>query len=80
MFIKASDHNQEDQWQAHLEYIAGEQGLQAFLLDHTVGQGTTAVGTVAAIVHLAGGGSSLKVGLGKPIPWELSCSTCGRFY
>ncbi len=35
-------------------YSRDKQGLQAFLLDHTVGQGTTAVGTVAAIVHLAG--------------------------
>ena len=42
----------------------GEQGLQAFLLDHTVGQGTTAVGTVAAIVHLAGG-ARFEAGLSR---------------
>ena len=37
-------------------YSRDEQGVQAFFLDHTVGQGTTAIGTVVAIVHLAGGG------------------------
>ena len=42
----------------------GEQGLQAFLLDHTVGQGTTAVGTVVAIVHLAGG-ARFEAGLSR---------------
>ena len=42
----------------------GEQGLQAFLLDHTVGQGTTAIGTVAALVHLAGG-ARFEAGLSR---------------
>ncbi len=40
----------------HGIYSNDAQGSSAYFLDHTVGQGTTAIGTVAALAHLAGGG------------------------
>ncbi len=40
----------------HGIYSNDAQGSSAYLLDHTIGQGTTAIGTVAALAHLAEGG------------------------
>ena len=37
------------------ELPGGHQGFQAFLLDHTVGAGTTAIGTANILVQMAGG-------------------------
>ena len=37
-------------------YSNDDQGMAAFWLDHTVGQGTTAIGTVALIADIIGGG------------------------
>ncbi len=44
----------------HGIYSNDAQGSSAYFLDHTIGQGTTAIGTVAALVHLAGGGKFEK--------------------
>ena len=49
----------------HGIYSRDEQGDNAFLLDHTVGQGTTAAGTIAAVVHLAGKGGKFEKDLSR---------------